>query len=105
VKAEQSAPHFLETLLEAEQTRREERRIRRALGLSGLPTGQTIGNFDFAFQPSIERSWIEALATCGWIKEKQSLLILGPPGVGKTHLAIALLLPDSRAPPQSGLFG
>jgi DNA replication protein DnaC len=90
VKDEQSAPGFLEKLLEAEQTRREERRIRTALRLSGLPTGQTIGNFDFAFQPSIERSRIEALATCGWIKEKQSLLILGPPGVGKTHLAIAL---------------
>jgi DNA replication protein DnaC len=90
VKDELSAPHFLEMLLEAEQTRREERRIRTALRLSGLPTGQTIGNFDFAFQPSIERSRIEALATCGWIKEKQSLLILGPPGVGKTHLAIAL---------------
>jgi DNA replication protein DnaC len=90
VKDEQSAPQFLETLLEAEQTRREERRMRTALRLSGLPTGQTIGNFDFAFQPSIERSRIEALATCGWIREKQSLLILGPPGVGKTHLAIAL---------------
>ena len=90
VKEEQSAPHFLEMLLEAEQTRREERRIRTSLRLSGLPTGQTIGNFDFAFQPSIERGRIEALATCAWIKEKQSLLILGPPGVGKTHLAIAL---------------
>ncbi len=90
VKQEQSAPQFLEMLLEAEQTRREERRIRTALRLSGLPTGQTIANFDFAFQPSIERSRIEALATCSWIKEKQSLLILGPPGVGKTHLAIAL---------------
>jgi DNA replication protein DnaC len=90
VKEEHGAPHFLEELLEAEQSRREERRIRTALRLSGLPTGQTIGNFDFAFQPSIERSRIEALATCGWIKDKQSLLILGPPGVGKTHLAIAL---------------
>ncbi|MCP3902647.1 MAG: ATP-binding protein [Planctomycetes bacterium] len=90
VKEEQSTSHFLEMLLEAEQTRREERRIRTSLRLSGLPTGQTIGNFDFAFQPSIERSRIEALATCAWIKEKQSLLILGPPGVGKTHLAIAL---------------
>ena len=90
VKEEQSTSLFLEMLLDAEQTRREERRIRTSLRLSGLPTGQTIGNFDFAFQPSIERSRIEALATCAWIKEKQSLLILGPPGVGKTHLAIAL---------------
>jgi DNA replication protein DnaC len=90
VKDELSTSQFLEMLLDAEQKRREERRIRSALRLSGLPTGQTIGNFDFAFQPSIERSRIEALATCGWIKEKHSLLILGPPGVGKTHLAIAL---------------
>lgn len=90
VKDELSAPQLLRMLLEAEQTQREERRIRTALRLSGLPTGQTISNFDFAFQPSIERSRIETLATCGWIREKQSLLILGPPGVGKTHLAIAL---------------
>ena len=90
VKEEQSTSYFLAMLLEAEQTRREERRIRTSLRLSGLPTGQTIANFDFAFQPSIERSRIEALATCAWIKERPSLLILGPPGVGKTHLAIAL---------------
>ena len=90
VKEDQGTPEFLRMLLEAEQTCREERRIRTALRLSGLPTGQTISNFDFAFQPSIERSRIEALATCTWLKEKQSLLILGPPGVGKTHLGVAL---------------
>lgn len=89
-KEDLAAPSFLEALLDAERGRREERRVRTALRLSGLPTGQTISNFDFAFQPSIERSRIEALATCGWIRERQSLLILGPPGVGKTHLAIAL---------------
>ncbi len=55
VKEEQSTSYFLEMLLEAEQTRREERRIRTSLRLSGLPTGQTIANFDFAFQPSIEQ--------------------------------------------------
>jgi DNA replication protein DnaC len=90
VKEDQGTPVFLKALLEAEQTSREERRIRTALRLSGLPTGQTISNFDFAFQPAIERSRIDALATCTWLKEKQSLLILGPPGVGKTHLAVAL---------------
>jgi DNA replication protein DnaC len=85
------APHqFLERLLARELTQREERRIKTSLRLSGLPTGCTLENFDFAFQPTIERRQIETLATCAWIREHATLLISGPPGVGKSHLAIAL---------------
>jgi len=88
---EELAPHrFLDGLLESELAHREERRLKTSLKLSGLPTGQTLGNFDFAFQPSVERSRIETLGTCAFIREKESLLIQGPPGVGKTHLGIAL---------------
>jgi DNA replication protein DnaC len=86
-----TSPHrFLDRLLEEELRHREERRIRTSLTLSGLPTGQTLANFDFAFQPSLERSRIETLATCQWIRENRTLLVQGPPGVGKTHLAVAL---------------
>jgi DNA replication protein DnaC len=83
-------PASLEQLLRGGPERREERRIRTSLRLSGLPAGQTLANFDCAFQPAIQRSKLEALATCAWPREKQALLILGPPGAGKTHLAIGL---------------
>jgi DNA replication protein DnaC len=83
-------PAFLQRILAMELTAREESRIKTSLKLSGLPLGQTISTFDFAFQPAIERSRIESLATCSWVRGKETTLLLGPPGVGKTHLAIAL---------------
>ena len=90
VKADFSAAAFLDALLRLELERQEERRIAQAIRISHLPTGPTIANFDFAFQPSVSRGQIETLATCQWIRDCQGLLIQGAPGVGKSHLAIAL---------------
>ena len=83
VKEDLGSPALLEQLLRGELERREERRIRTSLRLSGLPTGQTLANFDFAFQPAVQRSKLDALGTCAWLREKQVLLILGPPGRGE----------------------
>lgn len=84
-------PHrFLDELLAVELGRREERRARTSLRLSNLPTGLTLENFDWSFQPAIDRKRIETLATCAYVREHETVLLQGPPGVGKTHLAVAL---------------
>ena len=90
VKQDLPSHRVLDQLLAAETSEREMRRIKTSLRLSGLPVGQTLGDFDFAFQPTVEKSRIETLATCAWIREHATVLIQGPPGVGKTHLGIAL---------------
>ena len=90
VRDETPAHAFLDRLLGAELDWREERRIRTTLKLSNLPTGQTLETFDFAFQPAIERSRIDTLATGAWIRNAEVVLLQGPPGVGKSHLCIAL---------------
>lgn len=90
VKHNRAAHQVLERLLALEVRRREERRIKTSLRLSGLPLGMTLGEFDFGFQPSIERRQIETLATCAFIREHTTLLVQGPPGVGKTHLCVGL---------------
>lgn len=81
---------LLDRLLEEELSAREERRIRNALKLAAFPFIKTLDAFDFAFQPSLERARIMDLAALGFLERKENILLLGPPGVGKTHLAIAL---------------
>ena len=65
VKEDLGSPALLEQLLRGElEQARDERRVRTSLRLSGLPTGQTLSNFDFAFQPAVQRSKLDALGTC-----------------------------------------
>lgn len=90
VKENWNSAAFLDAMLRLELERQEERRVAQAIRISHLPTGPTISNFDFAFQPSVSRSQIETLGTGQWIRDGQGLLLQGPPGVGKTHLAVGL---------------
>ena len=90
VKSESGPITFLDSVVRLELERQEERRVAQAIRISHLPSGPTVSNFDFAFQPSVSRSQIQTLSTGQWIRDGHGLLLQGPPGVGKTHLVVAL---------------
>ena len=85
-----SYSHFLGYLLEGELRFRREKTVRLSLQFSNLPYQKKLEDFDFSQQPSIDRRLIEELATGRFLSEGRNIVLLGPPGVGKTHLAIAL---------------
>lgn len=69
---------------------RNARRLETARRASRLPAIKTLADFDFSFQPSVRHEQIESLHTLGFIERKENVVFLGPPGVGKTHLALSL---------------
>ena len=77
-------------LVAREVGRRDERRVEMATKIAHFPTLRDLDGFDFAAQPSLDRKQVRELAACRWVANGDALLLLGPPGVGKTHLAIAL---------------
>lgn len=83
---------FLEELLEEEVLHKEQRRVETALKISGLPFIKSIDEFDFCFQPKLDRRQVMSLFDLTFIREKGNVIFLGPPGVGKTHLAVSLAL-------------
>ena len=89
-RREMTLREALAFLCERELGRRDQRRIEMALKIAHFPCVRDLNGFDFAAQPSVDSQQIRELAAARWVAHGEALLFLGPPGVGKTHLAIAL---------------
>ena len=85
-------PEMLEQLLGAEVAARRERYLSTRTKMAHFPFQKTLEQFDFAFQPSIDERLVKEMANLAFVAEATNILLLEPPGVGKTHLAVALAL-------------
>lgn len=76
-------------LCQAEVARKEARRLQMAMNIAKFPFMRTLDGFDFEAQPSLDPKQVRELALCRWVAHGDEVLLLGPPGVGKSHLAVA----------------
>jgi DNA replication protein DnaC len=87
---EPSYLEFLDQVLCQEVGSRQRKRVAMGIQIAHFPAVRTLEEFDFKFQPSIDQKLVRELATARYVSQGENVLIFGPPGVGKTHLAIAL---------------
>lgn len=89
-KRDLSYKDFLAEALQAEWRGRHGKAVEARLKMARFPWVKTVEQFDFSFQPSIDRKVIRELSGLSFVDRAENVILLGPPGVGKTHLAISL---------------
>lgn len=97
LKDEKSTIEILDYLVDQEVRSKEARSLDLRIRLAGFPTQKRLSDFDFGFQPSLDKAVINELGTLRFIHNAANIVFLGPPGVGKTHLAIALGMEAANA--------
>lgn len=90
IKEKLSYIEFLELLIDDELSNRKENSYRKRTQMARFPAFKTLEEYDFNFQPNINRQEIYNLATCEFIRKKENIVFIGPPGTGKSHLGISL---------------
>jgi DNA replication protein DnaC len=81
---------FLEAVLSEEVSSKVEKNITMRTHLARFPFVKTLESFDWSYQPSLDKKQLQTLATCRFVETGENVILLGPPGVGKTHLAVGL---------------
>jgi DNA replication protein DnaC len=89
-KQELSYADFLDTVLSEEVQSKTEKNVAMRTNLARFPFQKSLEAFEFGYQPSLDKKQIQELATCRFIESGENVILLGPPGVGKTHLAVGL---------------
>jgi DNA replication protein DnaC len=90
IKEKLSYMEFLELLIEDELANRKDNSYKKRFQKAHFPFTKTLEEYDFNFQPTLNRQEIYNLATCGFIRKKENVVFIGPPGTGKTHLSISI---------------
>ncbi len=96
-KEKKSTIEILDYLVDQELRSKEDRSLALRTRKAGFPMEKMLDDFDFGFQPSLDKGVINEIASLKFIHNAENVVLLGPPGVGKTHLAIALGIEAVRA--------
>ena len=90
IKEKLSYMEFLELLIEDELTNRKDNSYKKRFQKAHFPFTKTLEEYDFNFQPTLNHQEIYNLATCEFIRKKENIVFIGPPGTGKTHLSVSI---------------
>lgn len=96
IKEETNVVEILDYIFSEEAKNKNKRAMEKQIQMSGFPMRKGMDDFDFSFQPSIDKRQLDEFCTMRFLENAENIIFLGPPGVGKTHLATAIGMETAR---------